>query len=85
MKILLSTFHFRHSKGFIKSFQSIINPSLPFYILSAGGFIVAAITLCLPETGISNLPNTLEEGEKFGEGQPFFYLPFLERRKKSAR
>ena len=66
-------------------FQSILDPSLPFYILSAGGFIVAAITLCLPETGISNLPNTLEEGEQFGREQPFLYLPFVERRKKYAK
>ena len=66
-------------------FQSILLPSLPFYILSAGGLIVAAITLCLPETGISNLPNTLEEGEQFGKEQPFLYLPFVERKKKSAK
>lgn len=67
------------------AYSSILDPSLPFYILSAGGLIVAAITVCLPETGISNLPNTLEEGEQFGKGQPFLYLPFLERRKKSAK
>ena len=64
------------------SLQSVVDPSMPFYILSVGGFLVAAITVCLPETGVSNLPNSLEEGEHFGKHQPFVYVPLIERRNR---
>ena len=57
-------------------------PAMPFYILCGFSLIASITILFLPETGDSNLPNTLEEGDEFGKDQAFFHLLFIERRKK---
>ncbi|XP_023226409.1 organic cation transporter 1-like [Centruroides sculpturatus] len=54
-------------------------PLLVFGTLSIGSAIIA---LVLPETADQPLPQTIEDGSKFGIGQPFFLCPFLEKRKK---
>lgn len=68
--------------------SSTVHPALPFYILSALGAAVAIASLGLPETADEKLPNSLEEGERFGTGQRFFLVPFvqkLERRKTANK
>ena len=62
--------------------QSVINPSMPFYILSGISLLASATVIFLPETGGENLANTIAEGEDFGKGQSFFHLLFMERRRR---
>ena len=62
--------------------QSVVHPSMPFYILSAISLLASVSVIFLPETGGEDLANTIEEGEVFGNGQPFFHLLFMERRRK---
>ena len=38
----------------------------------------------LPETAEEKLPQTVEEAEDFGMGQPLLTIPFLLRRKRKA-
>jgi hypothetical protein len=57
-------------------------PPLSFYILAAGGLFAACLTMNLPETCDMKLPDTLEEAETFGLGQPFFLVPYLVRQKQ---
>ncbi|XP_069957558.1 solute carrier family 22 member 13 [Cherax quadricarinatus] len=57
---------------------------LPYVILGAltvGGGLVC---LVLPETLNQNLPDTLEDGEKFFSDQSFFYDPCTRRRSKGT-
>ena len=46
--------------------------------------LATASTMCLPETGGENLPDTLEEAEDFAKGQSFFHILFIERKRKTA-
>jgi hypothetical protein len=50
--------------------------------LAVGGIFAAFTTINLPETCNERLPETLEEAENFGLNQPFFLVPFLEKRRK---
>ncbi len=54
-----------------------MHPALPFYILSALGVVCAVVAVNLSETADEKLANTLEEGEAFGKGQPFFFMPVM--------
>jgi hypothetical protein len=63
----------------------VISPALPFYLLAASGFIVSAIGIFLPETAGEPLPNTLDEGEKFGREQKFWSMPLVDMIKAKRR
>ncbi|GAB6031982.1 hypothetical protein CHUAL_010360 [Chamberlinius hualienensis] len=73
---------FAHLVGFIGSMSSPfivylghycrVYPLIIFGTLTAVG---AVITVFLPETLYENLPENLEDGEKFGVDQSFFYFP----------
>ena len=39
---------------------------LPYFIFGANSILAGLLALLLPETNKTNLPQTLEEGEKFG-------------------
>ncbi len=71
--------------------QSVVSPSLPFFIIGAGSLLAAALSLNLPETADAALSNTLEEAEAFGrdDGRGFFFMPLMDQygltRRKGAR
>ncbi len=64
-------------------FQSKLHPSLPFYILGAGGMAASLIAVHLPETADEKLPDTVAQAEEFGKGQSYFYMPVCGRAKKN--
>jgi hypothetical protein len=65
------------------SLQSSVSEQLPFILLAIGGYLAATASVFLPETAGKDLPNTIEEAEAFGKGQPFFYVPMLHEKKKT--
>ena len=64
--------------------QGSSNPAIPFYILGAGGVVSGVLGVFLPETAEEKLPQTVEEAEDFGIGQPLLTIPFLLRRKRKT-
>lgn len=77
---------FIHIMGYVASilspvvvYLSIINPSLPLWILGFFGVFGGTLALFLPETLGKDLPNTLNDGEIFGLDQRFFDFPCIER------
>ena len=64
-------------------FSGASDPAIPFYILGAGGVVAGVVSVFLPETAGEGLPETVEEAEHFGVGQPLLTIPFLMRRKKA--
>lgn len=58
------------------------DPTIPFYILGVSGIVAAGVAVTFPETAGEKLPETAEEAEQFGKGQPLFTIPFLTRRKR---
>ena len=55
--------------------SSYLKFNSPFSIVSS---------VFLPETAEEKLPQTVEEAEDFGIGQPLLTIPFLLRRKRKA-
>ena len=85
--------HFSRNSAYVTSrvilflFQSVVDPTLPFYILAFGAVIGGVIALFLPETAGIDLPDTIEEAEEFRKDQHFFLVPFMEekRRKRAEK
>ncbi|XP_058789019.1 organic cation transporter protein-like [Phymastichus coffea] len=63
-----------------------IDSTLPLIVLGALSFVVAGLTLTLPETIEQELPESLEEGNNFGKEQSFWWFPCIvsssEKKKK---
>ena len=55
---------------------------LPFLILAVGGLAGAAVSLFLPETADTDLPDTVVAAEEFGKGDSFLLVPCIEKRKR---
>lgn len=73
---------FIHNLGYVANMLSplvnylhVIDPSLPFWILVIVGIIGGTSILFLPETMGRQLPQTLEDGELFGQDQGFWDTP----------
>lgn len=80
---------FIHNLGYVANLLSpvviylqSINSSLPYYILTIVGLLGGSAILVLPETMDKALPQTLEDGEKFGLEDTFWY-PCVKPRKNS--
>lgn len=58
-------------------FQANIHASLPLTVLGLLSIADAALTLTLPETLDQELPESLEEGDKFGREQSFWWIPCM--------
>jgi len=58
------------------------NPAVPFYIFGIGGVIGALCLPWMPETADEKLPDTVEQAEEFGQGQTWFPMPILKRRRE---
>lgn len=56
-----------------------ISPVIPLIILGFIGIIGGCLCLLLPETMDQMLPQTLHDGEVFGNDQKFWSFPWLER------
>ncbi|CAG5109617.1 Oidioi.mRNA.OKI2018_I69.chr2.g4136.t1.cds [Oikopleura dioica] len=54
----------------IVALLAVVNPSLPYIIFGVLGLTGAFLTLLLEETLDKVLPDTVEQGEKFGVGEP---------------
>lgn len=63
-------------------YLNYFNPHYPLLVFGTLSIGSAIIALVLPETADQPLPQTIEDGSKFGIGQSFFLCPFLEKRKK---
>lgn len=64
-------------------YLSNIFKALPSLILGFLGLAGAVLCLFLPETLNRTIPCTLEDGERFGEGEDIFYFSCFEKRKKT--
>ena len=62
---------------FFNIFQSAYFRSLPYLIMGVACVVGAVTALFLPETAGADLPDTIEDAEKFGKDLPFFYMPIL--------
>ena len=60
-------------------FQATINTALPLLVLGTVGIIGGVLALFLPETMDKELPQTLADGESFGQDQKFFDIPCCQR------
>ncbi|KAH8278559.1 hypothetical protein KR018_005216 [Drosophila ironensis] len=74
---------FTFFSAFILFSRSIFSP-LPEIILGVLSLLGAGLCLLLPETLHRTLPNSLEDGEKFGKNEHWYSFSFLERRTASA-
>lgn len=63
-------------------YLSLKEPGLPLVVSGALLFVVAVISLTLPETLHQHLPHTIAEGENFGKDQNIFECPCLYKRQK---
>jgi hypothetical protein len=45
---------------------------IPLLIIGLSTFVIGIISSFLPETLNENLPQTIDDGEKFGKGRKFF-------------
>ncbi|XP_054712803.1 carcinine transporter-like [Uloborus diversus] len=54
-------------------------PGLPLLISGVLLFVIAIITIILPETLHQHLPHTIEDGETFGKNQHIFECPCLNK------
>lgn len=63
-------------------YLSLKNPGLPLVVSGALLFVVAVISVTLPETLHQHLPHTIPEGENFGKDQHVFDCPCLYKRQK---
>lgn len=62
------------------SFQSHFFRPLPSLVLGVLSFMGAALCLFLPETLNRTLPTTLEDGERFGEGEKFYHFACFDKK-----
>ncbi|XP_014600495.1 PREDICTED: organic cation transporter protein-like [Polistes canadensis] len=69
--------YFAHIIGPYIIYLSDVNPALPLVALGLISFVVAFLTLTLPETLNMELPESLEEGNDFGRGQNFWWIPCI--------
>lgn len=60
-------------------YLSYIHLTLPLIILGVIGIFGGILCLFLPETLNEELPQTLEDGEKFGLNQRFWEIPCFNR------
>lgn len=79
---------FVHNLGYVANMISpfviylqVVHHTLPFWILAVVGIVGGSSILFLSETMDRELPQTLEDGEHFGDGFKFFDVPC--KRKKS--
>lgn len=77
---------FIHIMGYVSSiiapfvvYLSYIHLTLPLVILGVIGIFGGVLCLFLPETLNEELPQTLEDGEKFGMNQRFWEIPCFKR------
>lgn len=77
---------FIHIMGYVSSivapfvvYLSYIHLTLPLIILGIIGILGGILCLFLPETLNEELPQTLEDGEKFGMNQRFWDIPCFKR------
>ncbi len=77
---------FIHIMGYVASILSpvvvylgTLNASLPLWILGFFGLFGGGLALFLPETLGKDLPQTLDDGERFGSDQKFFDFPCIQR------
>lgn len=77
---------FIHIMGYVSSiiapfvvYLSYIHLTLPLIILGVIGILGGILCLFLPETLDEELPQTLEDGEKFGMNQRFWDIPCFKR------
>ncbi|XP_055311192.1 solute carrier family 22 member 13-like [Sitodiplosis mosellana] len=80
---------FIHIMGYVSSiiapfvvYLSYIHLTLPLIILGVIGIFGGILCLFLPETLDEELPQTLEDGEKFGMNQRFWDIPCFKRKVK---
>ncbi|TRY75750.1 hypothetical protein TCAL_00766 [Tigriopus californicus] len=66
-------------------FTGTIDKSIPYIIIAIVSFFAACMATLLPETADEELPDTLEDGEKFGKKQSFWNVPFLKNRKETQQ
>lgn len=77
---------FIHIMGYVSSiiapfvvYLSYIHITLPLIILGVVGILGGILCLFLPETLNEELPQTLEDGERFGMNQRFWEIPCFKR------
>lgn len=77
---------FIHIMGYVASIMSPVvvylgtfNSSIPLWILGFFGLFGGSLALFLPETLGKDLPQTLDDGDRFGLDQNFFDFPCIER------
>lgn len=77
---------FIHIMGYVASIMSpvvvylgTLNSSLPLWILGFVGIFGGLLALFLPETLGKDLPQTLDDGNRFGLDQKFFDFPCIQR------
>lgn len=77
---------FIHIMGYVSSiiapfvvYLSYIHITLPLVILGVIGILGGILCLFLPETLNEELPQTLDDGEKFGMNQRFWDIPCFKR------
>lgn len=73
-----------HNLGYVANMFSplvnylhVVDPSLPYWVLVAVGVIGGVSILFLPETMGRELPQTLEDGEAFGQNHNFLDNPCI--------